>query len=652
MQLSVIIVNYNVKHFLAQCLLSVKKASEGLAVEVIVVDNNSVDGSQQMLKDKFLNDIQLIENKGNPGFSKANNQGIVIAKGKYVLLLNPDTVVEENTFKVCIEFMEKHENAGALGVKMIDGKGHFLPESKRALPTPMVSFYKIFGLSALFPQSKTFAKYHLTYLDKNQNHEIEVLSGAFMFMRKSVLEEIGYLDEAFFMYGEDIDLSYRVLLGGYKNYYLADTQIIHYKGESTKKGSLNYVKVFYQAMIIFAKKHFAGGNLRAFLFMIQVGIYVRAAGAVAYRLFQRFGFAFLEGALFYLAIFGIKEYWEHNIKFVEGGEYPLTFDVVAAPIYVVVFVFFLWIMGAYQKPYKIRPIIVATFSAFVSIATVSYLFPYINYSRAIVGLSSIFSVLIALTTRGVINFREKGTFFFTETMKKRVLVVGETQNLARILRFLQNEPEYPIEIVGIVTENNQDKGIGEIERIGEFSQLAEMIRFYGINELIFCNKSLPTERIINLMAELETTHIEYKIVPPDADYIVGSQFIHTARHQRQILPHLNKAEHRFHKRMLDLSISLLLLLLYPITFFLYKKPFSALSALFQILINQAHFVGYIQASPPHLPKLKPAYLSMLHRNHNAQQTVNAEHLDKYYAKAYTWDLDLEIVAKAWRSIGE
>ena len=259
MKLSVIIVNYNVKFFLEQCIISAKKAAEKTTAEIIVVDNNSVDGSIEMMHEKFP-DIVLIANKDNVGFSKANNQGMRIAKGEHVLLLNPDTVVEEDTFEKCVQFMDDHPDAGGLGVKMVDGKGNFLPESKRGLPTPAVAFYKIFGLSVLFPKSKKFGQYHLGFLDKEETHKVDILAGAFMLMRKSVLDKIGLLDEDFFMYGEDIDLSWRIKLGGYENYYYPGTRIIHYKGESTKKSSINYVFVFYNAMIIFAKKHFSKSN--------------------------------------------------------------------------------------------------------------------------------------------------------------------------------------------------------------------------------------------------------------------------------------------------------------------------------------------------------------------------------------------------------
>ena len=230
-----------------------------------MVDNNSVDGSVELIKQKFPQ-VNLIVNAVNTGFAVANNQAIKLATGKYILLLNPDTVVQEDTFEKTLAFMEGDATIGGLGIKMLDGKGVFLPESKRGLPTPAVAFYKIFGLSKLFPNSKKFGQYHLTYLDKNKNHQVAVLSGAFMLMQKETFDKVGLLDETFFMYGEDIDLSYRVTQAGYKNYYFANSSIIHYKGESTKKSSINYVIVFYKAMAIFAKKHFSQSNARHLIF--------------------------------------------------------------------------------------------------------------------------------------------------------------------------------------------------------------------------------------------------------------------------------------------------------------------------------------------------------------------------------------------------
>jgi len=263
MQLSIIIVNY-VKHFLEQCLISVQKAIAGIEAGIIVVDNCSTDNSISYLQPDFPF-VQFVVNKENLGFAKACNQGLQIAKGKYILFLNPDTIVPEDCFKKCISFFESHADAGALGIKMLDGRGKFLKESKRSFPMPLTSLYKLFGLAKIFPRSRIFSKYHLGNLDENNDHEVDVLAGAFMMIKKEVLEKVGSFDEIFFMYGEDVDISYRIQKAGYKNYYFAQNSIIHFKGESTRKGTLNYVRMFYNAMSIFVRKHYGGSRNFQFL---------------------------------------------------------------------------------------------------------------------------------------------------------------------------------------------------------------------------------------------------------------------------------------------------------------------------------------------------------------------------------------------------
>lgn len=287
MNLSVIIVSYNVRYFLEQCLKSVIQASHSLDVDIFVVDNCSEDDSVSMVQTRFPG-VKLIINQDNKGFSKANNQAIRKSESDYVLLLNPDTVLEEDALVKTLNFMETHPEAGGLGIKMIDGYGHFLPESKRGLPTPWASFCKMSHLSQLFPRSAYFNRYHLGYLPENETNKIEVLAGAFMLLRRKVLDSIGLLDEDFFMYGEDIDLSFRITKAGNFNYYFPEARMIHYKGESTRKGSLNYVRVFYGAMLIFARKHFAGKNERLLSLVILPGVYFRAGIAMISRSLNSF----------------------------------------------------------------------------------------------------------------------------------------------------------------------------------------------------------------------------------------------------------------------------------------------------------------------------------------------------------------------------
>ena len=254
MQLSVIILNYNVRYFLEQCVLSVQKALESIDGEIIVVDNNSQDDSCEMMKLRFPN-VKLIQNKENLGFPKGNNMAVAQAKGDYICILNPDTVVAEDTFEKVLNFAQKQINLGIIGVKLIDGTGHFLPESKRGIPTPFVAFTKISSLYKIFPKSKLFGRYYAEYLDENETGKAAIFVGAFMVLKRELYNEIGGFDENCFMYSDDIDLSYQVLKQGKSNYYFHETSVIHYKGESTIKDE-TYMKRFQEAMDFFYKKHF------------------------------------------------------------------------------------------------------------------------------------------------------------------------------------------------------------------------------------------------------------------------------------------------------------------------------------------------------------------------------------------------------------
>ena len=291
MDISIIIVSYNVRYFLRQCLESVwySVRKSGLDVEVFVVDNDSSDHSVGYLRASFpphrFPRLHLIANTQNVGFGRANNQALRRAKGRYILFLNPDTIITEDTLSECFRFAESHDDLGALGVKMLSSHGTFSFESRRGLPTPWVAFCKMSGLCSLFPKSRRLGQYYMRYLDENHPAEIEIVSGAFMFCSHKALQTTGGFDEQFFMYGEDIDLSYRMVKEGYQNWYLP-VNMLHYKGESTKKDSMRYVKVFYEAMLIFYRKHFP--RFRAVVYpFIKLGVLVRQGLAVARRLFSR-----------------------------------------------------------------------------------------------------------------------------------------------------------------------------------------------------------------------------------------------------------------------------------------------------------------------------------------------------------------------------
>lgn len=282
--LSIVIVSYNVKYYLEQCLLSVERATQGLQAEVWVVDNASTDGTVPYLSTRFPA-VHFIANADNRGFSAANNQAIRLSQGRYVLLLNPDTIVGEDVLRGCVDFLDAHPDAGATGVRMLHADGSFAPESRRGVPTPFTSFCKMSGLCHLFPHSTLFGRYYMRYLDASQPSRIEIISGAFCMLRRQALDQVGLLDERFFMYGEDVDLSYRLLLAGWHNWYLP-LSILHYKGESTVKSSFRYVHVFYNAMLLFFNKHY-GRRYRLLGLLVKAAVYGRASLDSLLRVWQR-----------------------------------------------------------------------------------------------------------------------------------------------------------------------------------------------------------------------------------------------------------------------------------------------------------------------------------------------------------------------------
>lgn len=647
--LSIIIVNYNVKHFVEQCLHSVFNASKNLSIEVFVVDNNSVDGSVPFIKQKFPQ-VKLIENKTNTGFSVANNQAIKQSTGKHVLLLNPDTVVQEDTFEKVIAFMNEHPDAGGLGIKMFDGKGKFLPESKRGLPTPAVAFYKIFGLAKLFPNSKKFGQYHLTYLDKDKTHQIDVLSGAFMLMRKETLDKVGLLDETFFMYGEDIDLSYRITLGGYKNYYFADSSIIHYKGESTKKSSVNYVIVFYKAMAIFAQKHFSSGNAKLFNFLIHLAIYLRATIAITARFIKQSFFPAIDFGLIVLGLYMIKDIYELQFKF-NDDYYSKRLIDLAFPIYTVIWMFFSYLSGGYDKPFRflkmIRGVLVGTA---IILILYSLLPENYRFSRALILIGTAYTILVYLITRIIYNAAGLSQFKFkTEQKSKRIVIIGSEEEFDRVFGLLK-ETRINAGFVGFVSNN--DNGVKHQYYIGNFNQINEIVDVHAINEIIFCAKNISSQNIIDKMLTLVTKGVDFKIAPPESLSIIGSNSIDTAGDLYVIdINNVGKPENRRKKRLFDLTSSGLLLLFAPILFFIQKNKLNFIANCFKVLLGIYSWVGYGKAPRKDLPAIKPSVLTPADASKTELQADKINLLFLSYSKDYSVEKDIKIVFAALRNLG-
>lgn len=647
-KLSIVIVNYNVKYFLEQCLHAVQKACYQINAEIFVVDNNSVDGSCEMVKEKFP-EVKLIANKDNKGFSKANNQAIRLSQGKFVLLLNPDTIVQEDSFIKCLEFMNQHPEAGGLGVKMIDGKGHFLPESKRGLPTPMVAFYKIVGLPRIFRHSKRFARYHMGHLNENQTHEIEVLAGAYMFLRRSALDKVGLLDEDYFMYGEDIDLSYRITLGGYKNYYFANTTIIHYKGESTKKGSLNYVKIFYQAMAIFARKHFSKGRAGLFSFLINLAIYFRAFLAILSRSVKSIFLPLVDALVIYAGFLCLLPYWE-RFKF-ELDYYPSDFIHFIVPIYIVIWIISIWLSGGYQKPIKILNIFKGLFWGSVAILSFhSLVDESLRFSRALILLGSAWAFLSLLSYRYLLSYSKYQRVQFNRNRNKHVVLITYKEEAERIQNLIE-QSHLKINIIGIVQPNENPTNAGFL---GNLTQLKETIRVHKIEELIFSATDLSSQKIIHIMLTLNNLQIEFKIVSPESLSIIGSNSIDTAGELYVV--HLNAittSTNLRNKRLFDFLTSLFFLLTFPFICWKVERKKGFFLNIIQVLVAVKSWVGFAgnEETKTRLPELKAGVLTPADRLASGLPEEKKMEVDMIYAKNYNIMQDIEIIWHGWKNLG-
>lgn len=624
-----------------QCLNSVSKAMERVSGEVFVVDNNSIDGSVEMVRSKFP-DVHLIANTENLGFSKANNQAMMIAKGEYILLLNPDTLVEEDTFSKALQFMDDHNDAGGLGVRMIDGKGKFLPESKRGLPTPSVAFYKIFGLSALFPRSKKFGQYHLGYLDEFKTHKIQILSGAFMLMRNDALKKVGLLDESFFMYGEDIDLSYRIIKGGYTNYYFPETRIIHYKGESTKKSSVNYVFVFYRAMVIFAAKHFSQKNAKLFSFLINAAIYFRASGAVINRFLKKMIIPLIDTILVAGGLMALTNYWKIN-----AIEFPESVLKFAIPVYTIIWIISNLFSGSYDRPIKFSRFAKGTFIGLLIILIVYALLPKIwQFSRLFILTGALWTFVYLVISRIFLHFSVGGAFSMRPIINKKFAIAGSKNEFDRISEILKNTGSKIESIMWVSTEKNSNQ-------VAQFNinQLDQIVHIHKIDEVIFAAKDNTAAEIIQWMSFLPESNIDFKIAQPDTLFLIGSNSIETAGDLYVVnVNAIQRPENIRAKRTLDLLVSTGSLLLFPISFWLFKNPMIYFKNLFSVFTGKLSFVGYKSSQDLNsyqLPKLKTGILTPIDGT-SFNELDLAHKLNLIYARDYNIQKDISILMKAWK----
>ncbi len=628
-----------------QCLQSVFNSKTELNYEVIVIDNNSVDGSSHLIPNAFPQ-ITYIYNEENKGFGKANNQAFKIAKGEYVLLLNPDTLIEEDTLDVCYDRMVNDQTIGALGVKLLDGSGEFLVESKRSFPTIWSSFSKLSGLASIFKGSARFDSYNLGNLDANKEHEVDVLCGAMMLVKRDLLSSLNGFDEAFFMYGEDIDLCRRIKDTGHKILYYPETQIIHFKGESSGRKEFAYYKMFYEAMITYVKKHYQGSSA-LYAVLLKLAIWVRGCTAYLFRILKSaipllLDFISILGILWVTCNLWAKHFFSNPNYYDKVNIWNNIFA------YAGIWIFTMWLMGNYDRRTGLKNFLLGFFLGIVLNLTLYALLPLeLRFSRAILLIGSIVILVIILLNKFMVNKWSTGKFSSERPLKKKLLLVGSVNGVNEIEELLHSS-QIKFERVGVFApENLESSNTGYLSFSNHLAKLAEVTK---ANEIIFSSKSVPYKAISKSMSMLPN-YVSMKIAGRNFSNIIGSDSNKEAgelytididyRIKRPVMVRM--------KRSLDLFFSFFALLISPIRWIIIGLDLKAFSEPFRVLLNQRTWIGYDQEifELNALPHLKGGIFSASGHLGKQYYSINEmRRINEFYARNYNVVLDIEIFFKS------
>lgn len=659
LQVSVIIVNFNVREFLHHALVSLQKAMKGIKGEIIVVDNASDDGSVEMIRRRFPS-VTLIANKINLGFAKANNLGLKKAKGKHLLLINPDTLVQEDTLRVMVKFFEDNPDVGLAGCKILNPDGSFQLPCRRSFPTPWVAFTKMSGFSALFPNTRLFGRYNLTYLNPDETYEIDAVSGSFMMLRREAYEKVGGLDEDFFMYGEDLDWCYRIQQAGWKNYYVHSTKIIHYKGESTKRSNIDEIRTFYHAMHLFVKKHMSDSSVFAKLLGIAISISSRLAMVKAFL--RPLKVALVDWFVVDVCIVIAELLWFGTFFRLPHHAYPIIYTIPA-----VIVLSSLYSIGVYtHRRMSVSRTMAATFLSFVFVSALVFFFKDYGFSRGVIIISGLLSTLLLPAWRLLLRVSGKTTSEGRKSLfGRRTLIVGTDKSAQELLRRLRTRVSDGYDVVGFVDVNRKRVGqqLEGLSILGSTDNIGKVIQDFRISEVIFSTQTLSYTDILSVISRTREQTVNFHLVPNTLEVIIGKGSVDSLDELPlvQITYNIEKSVNRVSKRAFDVVLSLLLLIsTYPFVYF--KKLFGKASRsqiilrLPSVLSGERSFVGPPAelisrtqsngAASPSLSLGKPGLMGLIQLQVNRSLTPQEhEQYNLYYAKNQSLALDIEIMLK-------
>ncbi|MGE5351262.1 MAG: glycosyltransferase [Acidobacteriota bacterium] len=651
--LSVIIVNFNVKEFLQNLLGSIQKSTGKISTEVIVIDNASDDGSVEILREKFPW-VKLIASQKNLGFGRANNLGLEISQGKYILLINPDTIVQEDTFQKLISFFEKTPDAGLAGCKVLNSDGTLQLACRRGFPGPWTSFTKVTGLSKLFPKSRLFARYNMTYLDENQTYEVDAISGAFMMMKREVYEKVGGFDSQFFMYGEDLDLCYRIQKAGYKVYYVHDTQIIHYKGESTKRSSMDETRVFYEAMHLFVKKHFSSSFLVEIILRFAIIVRQLFAFLNVYRLVALaliFDFLFFDLSLYFAAHLYHSPHWH-------GFPADTVLGIYTIPALIQISIAFS--MGAYKKDsISVLRILYSIVLGFFILSSVTYFLKQYAYSRAVLIITYAILLFMLPAWRIILKLGFK-LGMKEEIYKTRTLIVGTDRHAIDLAKKLKTKLTSIQKITGLIGLNRKNVGekIEGIDVLGSLENIKKIIRERKITEVIFASGEMSYNQMLAVVSECQGENVDFKVAGSELDYLVGKSSITMLDEipLLEIFYNISTLTSKVTKRIFDFVLTIpALIFIYPFIYSFRKighnsNDFSRfVLGLPEVLSGKKSIVGpFRQRTDTDLYLGRSGLTGLWYTegmdNQDRDETIK---LDIFYAKNQNIWLDLEILGKTF-----